>query len=266
MVQKFAPLVKRQIDYWLWQIAYFPPNHPRYRPSKVEKYRKLVDQFTPLLEHLNAEEGTDLKPETQHVPVRSAMRGAPDWQHQNNELEAPPPEAPPPRSRAPAPAKDQLADLPPELLAELSGGAKAETDPLIQIINKRGGTASLDEILIDLYRVYGEVGKRTLIGNKLYRLGRRKLCWAIPGRKGIYTTTRPAGADDNANTFEDDEGPDAATSEPSIELGAAGSPAGSPNQAPPGGSTPLASTPFRRKLMSETSIPNLWPDKKEGHR
>lgn len=134
--------------------------------------------------------------------------------------------------------KDDLADLPPELLAELSGGAKGESDPLIQIINKHGGTASLDQILINLYRDYGEVGKRTLVGNKLYRLGRRKLVWSVPGRKGIYTTTKPAGA--AASSEEDGDGSDVSESEPSARAPTSSSP----------------TSKVRRDLFASTAIPS----------
>jgi hypothetical protein len=83
---------------------------------------------------------------------------------------------------------DDLSDLPAELLKELSESFKGETNPIIKIINCRGGTASLDEILVDLYRRFGEIGRRQIIANKLYRLTQRNLCRAVPGRKGIYTT------------------------------------------------------------------------------
>ena len=83
---------------------------------------------------------------------------------------------------------DDLSDLPPELLKELSESFKGETDPLIRIINDRGGTASLDEILVDLFRRYREIGKRPIISNKLYRFSKRGLCAPVPGKKGFYTT------------------------------------------------------------------------------
>jgi hypothetical protein len=82
-----------------------------------------------------------------------------------------------------------LADLPEELLSELSEGTvKGEADPVLQIIDDHGGTASIDEILIDLYRKHGEIGKRTIVGSRLYRLSKRGLVRAMPGKKGIYTT------------------------------------------------------------------------------
>ena len=42
--------------------------------------------------------------------------------------------------------------------------------------------------LIDLFRKHGQLGKRVLIQNKLYRLSKQGMVWPMPGRKGIYTT------------------------------------------------------------------------------
>ena len=76
---------------------------------------------------------------------------------------------------------------------------EAETDPLLKIINERGGTATLDEILIDMYRKHREVAKRNVVANKLYRLGKRELVWSS---KGTYTTKCPKdGADDNTVVY-----------------------------------------------------------------
>src|SRR6202023_556331 len=84
--------------------------------------------------------------------------------------------APAPTELAPMPVsprpKNDLSDLPPELLAELSDNVKGEQDVIIQIINDRGGVATIDEILIDLYRKHQEIGKRAVISNKLYRLSK----------------------------------------------------------------------------------------------
>jgi hypothetical protein len=240
MVQKFAPLVKRQVEYYLKQIAFYPPTHPRYKPQKIELYRDLVRQFGELLGYLNAQEGSDLQPEPPVLRERVPRRSHPI---EHSSAPASPASLAPPASPAPQPIarpKDDLADLPAELLAELSGGAKGESDPLIQIINKHGGTATLDQILIDLYRDYGEVGKRTLVGNKLYRLGRRNLVWAIPGRKGIYTTTKPAGTDTAPE--QDGDGAEAPETEPSAKSETSSSP-------------PSGSSKTRRDLFASTAIP-----------
>jgi hypothetical protein len=161
MVDKFIALVKGQIRYYETQIDRFPPSDPRTRPAQVELYRRLVNEHRDLLDYL---EGKLKK-----------SNGA------NKEAEKP--------IVIDTPGEDNLSDLPAELLAQLSGRAKkGQADPIVQIINDHGGVATLDEILIDLYRRHGEIGTRNLISNKLYRLGKQGFVRAIEGKKGVYTT------------------------------------------------------------------------------
>jgi hypothetical protein len=88
--------------------------------------------------------------------------------------------------------RDGLSNLPPELLEELSEEATREVaHPLIEIIDGRAGTATLDEILIDLYRKYTKVGKRASVAKRLLFLPRRGLRWLITGTNRYYTTTKP---------------------------------------------------------------------------
>jgi hypothetical protein len=244
MIAKFIGIVKQQISFWRYQVTTYGPGHPEYRPAKIAKYEYLIRDFTELLKYLEAQE--------KDRPPAFADQPQPRFP---DELSAPaiirPAATPPPTQQN---TQDDLSDLPPELLKELSDSAKGETDVLIKIIDGRGGTATLDEILIDLYRKHKEIGKRPLIANKLYRLSRRELCWSVPGRKGAYTTTKPDGIAETPS--ESDEGSDAATSEPSSkEQGVAGSP-DRPLNPSPVGSTPTASTQLRRKLLSETSVPS----------
>jgi hypothetical protein len=237
MVVKFSGIVKRQIDYWRYQVAHYGPDHPSYRPAKITKYEYLIQEFSELLRYLERLEQTE---PVGNVAAASTTRNPPSNALQEEEEEE-------------EDESNDLSDLPPELLKELSEGIKGETDPIIKIIQGRGGVATLDEILIDLYRKYNEIGKRPIVANKLYRLSRRGLCWSVPGRKGAYTTIKPtkaAGA--TGGGTKDDEGSDAATSEPSIESGVARLQEG-PSKPSPVGSTPTTSTLMRRKLMSETS-------------
>lgn len=80
-------------------------------------------------------------------------------------------------------------DLPPELLEELTI-AKGDDleDQLVTVINAYGGEASLDQILVGLYRKFKVIQKRRFIQNKLYRM---EAVWSVEGRKGVYTTTQP---------------------------------------------------------------------------
>jgi hypothetical protein len=160
--------VKRQIAWLNGQITRFTPDHPRYRPERVEVYERLLWEFKDLLGFFET-----LLPS-----------GMP-------EAEVPPPHLPHGNGAGDVAAlqRNDLADLPEELLAELSDRTtRGDSDPLIRIIDDRGGVASLDEILIDLYRRHGQLGKRTLIQNKLYRLSKQGLVHTTPGKKGIYTT------------------------------------------------------------------------------
>jgi hypothetical protein len=166
IMYEYIGTVKRQIAWFNSQIARYDPEHPRYRPEQIAMYERLVREFSDLLRFL---ETLHLTPEIK--PAESQIR--PNGADQIS----------------PSPGRSDLADLPEELLNELSGKTtKGDTDPLLRIIEDRGGTASLDDILIDFYRKYGQIGKRILIQNKLYRLSKHGLVSAIPGKKGIYTT------------------------------------------------------------------------------
>ena len=82
-----------------------------------------------------------------------------------------------------------IHDLPEELLAELSVAKTDELeDQIVTSINAYGGTASLDQILVGLFRKFNVVQKRRFVQNKLYRM---EMVWSVEGRKGVYTTSEP---------------------------------------------------------------------------
>jgi len=82
-----------------------------------------------------------------------------------------------------------IHDLPQELLDELSVAKTDELeDQLVTVINAYGGEASLDQILVGLYRKFKVSQKRRFLQNKLYRM---TVIWGVDGKKGIYTTTEP---------------------------------------------------------------------------
>ena len=88
-----------------------------------------------------------------------------------------------------SPDLGNIHDLPPELQNELSvTKADALEDQLVTVINAYGGQASLDQILVGLYRKFEISQKRRFLQNKLYRMS---MIWSVPGRKGIYTTKEP---------------------------------------------------------------------------
>ncbi len=80
-------------------------------------------------------------------------------------------------------------DLPPELLEELSVAKTDELeDQLVTVIRSYDDQASLDQILVGLYRKFQVKQKRRFLQNKLYRM---ETVWGVPGKKGVYTTTEP---------------------------------------------------------------------------
>lgn len=82
-----------------------------------------------------------------------------------------------------------IHDLPSELIEELSVGKGDELeDQLVTVINAYGDEASLDQILVGLYRKFSVTQKRRFIQNKLYRMPG---VWNVEGRKGVYTTSEP---------------------------------------------------------------------------
>lgn len=80
-------------------------------------------------------------------------------------------------------------DLPAELLEELSIAKTDDLeDQLVTVINAYGGEASLDQVLVGLYRKFKISQKRRFLQNKLYRMD---TVWSVDGRKGFYTTSKP---------------------------------------------------------------------------
>lgn len=82
-----------------------------------------------------------------------------------------------------------LQDLPDELKAQLQ---QSKLDPLDQHIlavvqNRYEGIANIDEVLVGLFRDYGVVQKRALVLGRLYRMGKDKLLFPVPRKKGVYS-------------------------------------------------------------------------------
>ncbi len=80
-----------------------------------------------------------------------------------------------------------IKGIPAELLAELSfGGDKTEL-AILDAMQDLGGIASLDQILIGIYRKTGDVQKRAQLIQKLYRMAQKGRIHPIPGKKGAYS-------------------------------------------------------------------------------
>jgi hypothetical protein len=82
---------------------------------------------------------------------------------------------------------NDLSDLPPELLAELS---TTQVDVLerqvLTVIEACGGSADLDQILIGLYRRFQVVQKRRFLQNKLWRMVRKGQVQKTKSARGVF--------------------------------------------------------------------------------
>jgi len=87
---------------------------------------------------------------------------------------------------------DDIAGLPPELLAQLSLSESDLQDfELRKMISDCGGLMSLDHILIEQFRRTGEISDRGKLNSRLYRMVQKGLLHDVPKRRGVYTTVRP---------------------------------------------------------------------------
>lgn len=142
--------------------------HHRHRRSEIAKYERLIGELGDLLLYLKRREGR-----------AGASVGRSQRRQLGNSVAAVAWSGTRSQSRNLAVQQDarhDLSDLPPELLEELTEEARREVGhQLIEIIDGRGGTATLDEILIDLYRKYKKVGKRANVAKRLLFLSRTRL-------------------------------------------------------------------------------------------
>lgn len=84
---------------------------------------------------------------------------------------------------------DELDGLPEEVLAELSEAARDKLDiQILDIIKANDGFITLDQLVVRMFKQYGEVFKRANLNGRLYRMVQSKLLFAVPGKKGAYTT------------------------------------------------------------------------------
>lgn len=83
---------------------------------------------------------------------------------------------------------EEVADLPEEVRAELSLSDSDKTEYQIRsLIEELGGIASLDRLIVGIYKETGEVIKRSTITSKLYRMSQKGIVFGVPGRKGAYS-------------------------------------------------------------------------------
>lgn len=85
-----------------------------------------------------------------------------------------------------------LEGLPKELLDSLEIPDSKKMEMLIiKCVDSVGGSASINKILISLYRDTGEIHGRKETANRVYRMTQKGLLFSSSLGKGIYTTANP---------------------------------------------------------------------------
>lgn len=83
---------------------------------------------------------------------------------------------------------DEVAELPEELLAELSISDADKTEfNVLSVVRDAGGVISLDRLLIGYWQLTGEVMKRAQMTNRIYRMIQKGMLYSVPNRKGVYS-------------------------------------------------------------------------------
>lgn len=81
-----------------------------------------------------------------------------------------------------------LVGLPDEVIAQLN---ISESDRheffIMSVIEKLGGVASIDKIIIGAYRDSKEILERQKLNAKLYRMASKGLIYSHPSKKGVYS-------------------------------------------------------------------------------
>jgi len=82
---------------------------------------------------------------------------------------------------------DELEGLPEGLMSELVSESDRTERDIFKVIEECGGIASLDRIILSLYKKTGETHKRAATTSRLYRMSQKGVAFPVPGKKGVYS-------------------------------------------------------------------------------
>ena len=87
----------------------------------------------------------------------------------------------------------EIEGLPDELVEELSITKADKVEYVIlNAMEELGGFASLDQLLVAVFKESGDILKRPALTNRLYRMSGKELLYSVPDKKGVYSL-RPLG-------------------------------------------------------------------------
>lgn len=100
-----------------------------------------------------------------------------------------------------------LSDLPEEIRSQLVSVQRDELEQRILdvVAEAFDGVATIDEIMVGLYRHAGEIHKREALATKIYRMTKKELLFSVPLKKGVYSLQ---AATDPASFETEDNGDD----------------------------------------------------------
>lgn len=83
-----------------------------------------------------------------------------------------------------------IDDLPEAIRAQLVSFQMDELEAqILDLLNDNlDHVATIDEILVGLWRSHGVAHQRDQLANKIYRMTRKEQLFSVPGRKGVYST------------------------------------------------------------------------------
>lgn len=158
---KYIPLVKGQAEFHAGMAVRFGEQARHPDPKRAEKHAATSKQFQELLAEVERAD-TLLAQSAKPAVVKPIQLSL---------------------------SFDELEGLPQELLQELSFSDGDRTDyNIIRMIEDLGGIASLDRIIIGLYKQTGEINKRSTLTSRLYRMAQKGMIFPVPSKKGAYAS------------------------------------------------------------------------------
>lgn len=156
--------VKSQIDHHRKSITF---HEKRGDQPKVNRHRGILKRFEELLPKMEQMMGVSppVKFETKDIKVGSRI--------------------------------GNIDDLPESIRTQLVSFQMDELESqILDLLNDQlDSVATIDEILVGLWRIHETAHQRDQLANKIYRMTRKEQLFSVSGKKGVYSTKNVDDAD-----------------------------------------------------------------------
>jgi hypothetical protein len=165
LVDADIEFVKSQIDHHRKSITF---HEKRQDQPKVNRHRGILRRFEDLLPKLEHLIGLPISPSSDLKEVKIGSRIG------------------------------NIDDLPEAIRAQLVSFQMDELEAqILDLLNdKLDRVATIDEILVGLWRSHAVEHQREQLANKIYRMTRKEQLFSVSGKKGVYSTLPVEEADD----------------------------------------------------------------------